>query len=186
MTRNAVRGLALSATLLLAGCITAGAPSPLASPETGPSIVVARREAVIVFPVEALRDFPRSRQILEDPYAGPRWAMEIFLPKRKYLGIALGFWDVDSLRIDAAANLADAIARAHLQRCTLDVYMMSCGTPLTGTTRVDSGRLVLRITDRSWLREMQLARPTVGRLHVAQANNNERWGESVTIRYRDD
>lgn len=186
MRRNAVRGLALAAPLLLAGCITAGTPRALSSPETGPSIIVARREAVIVFPVEALQDFPRSRQLLEDPYAGPRWALEIFLPKRKYLGIALGFWDVDSLRIDPAPTLGDAIARAHLQRCTLDVYMMSCGTPLNGTTRVDSGRLVLRITDRSWLREMQLARPTLGRLHVAQANNNERWGESVTIRYRDD
>lgn len=177
---------ALLAVTLLAGCITGSGPRSLSSPEVGPSIVVARREAVIVFPKAALEDFPRPRQLLEDPYAGPRWALEIFLPKKKYLGIALGFWDVDSLRVDAASTLGEAISQAHLQRCTLDVYMMSCGTPLTGTTRVDSGRLVLRITDRTWLREMQLARPTVGRLHASRANNDERWGESVPIRYRDD
>ncbi|MES2305796.1 MAG: hypothetical protein V4558_09815 [Gemmatimonadota bacterium] len=181
-----LRRPALLAMTLLTGCITGGVPRSLAAPEEGPSIVIARREAVIVFPVEALDDFPRPKQQLEDPYSGPRWAMEIFLPKKKYLGIVLGFWDVDSLRIDAANSLSEAIAPAHLQRCTLDVYMMSCGTPLAGTTQVDSGRLVLHITDKSWLREMQAARPTVGRLHVSQANNNERWGESVSIRYRDD
>lgn len=178
-------GILLTVTLL-SGCVTGGVPRSIASPEEGPSIVVARREAVIVFPVEALADFPRPRQQLEDPYAGPRWALEIFLPKKKYLGIALGFWGVDSLRVDAANTIGEAIARAHLQRCTLDVFMMSCGKPLTGVTQVDSGRLVLRITDRGWLREMQVARPTVGRLHVSRANNDERWGESVSIQYRDD
>lgn len=159
---------------------------PLASREGGPSIVVARRYAVIIFPVAALEDFPRPRQLLDDPYAGPRWALEIFLPKRRYLGIALGFWDVDSLQLNAAGTLGAAVSQARLQRCTLDIFMMSCGTPLTGTARIDKGRLVFRVTDRSWLREMQRARPTLGRLHVSQANHNERWGAAVAIQYRDD
>jgi hypothetical protein len=137
----------------------------------------------MIFPAGAQPDFPWPAQVLSDRFAGPLWNFLAMRPGESATAAAAHLGSLDSLKLPAYSSLAAIINRVHLYDCDLETHIIVCQRPLRGTVTVDSGRVLLRITDESWLRRLNRQHPDSGWLRVDGPNRSLTWHHRVPIRY---
>ena len=148
------------------------------------AVQVGREEALIVFPPDAEADFPWPAQTLTDRFAGPFWNFVTGTPGHPAIAAAAELSSVDSLTLPAYPSLAAVISRTRLYSCELEAPVITCGRPLKGGVSVDNGRVLMRITDVSWVQQLNEQRPDSAWLRVDRPNRRSLLHWRVAIRYR--
>lgn len=164
----------------MAACAT---PAPLPVPSSSPAAIVSRTEAVIVFPASDPTTFPWEPAPLANPFEAVRWTFSAFQPGRSsFIALARIPSSEQPSRTGRVASLDSVPAVATLQRCTVNGWIMVCGQPLSGRIELHGNRVVLRIDDADWLRDLFLDGPDSGSISVPRsAETSER--TTIAIEY---
>jgi hypothetical protein len=171
--------------MLTLGCYsTSGNAHVGADPSTpvAASARVTQREAVFVFQPDARARDPWPSDRLPHHWAGPSWRITLSF-ERPALIAALTVYPDSLRRLRAFASIDQAIGAAELAACVLDVWVLSCGTPLVGTAVVDRDQVVVRISDSVWLRRVHARRPTRAKLSVFGPRNEMLTDTLVIVEY---
>jgi len=167
----------------LAACTVARSPEPVLQPAADPaSFQVSTREALIVFPPEP-DDFPWPVDSLADRFVGPLWNVTAAVPSSTPLAAAVQFRTVDSLQLPSIRSLGDLAPELGAFDCRIDSHIITCGYPLRATVAVDAGRVVLRITDATWLERLNRLHPDSAWIRVDRPNRRMIVHERLPIRY---
>jgi hypothetical protein len=147
------------------------------------AVQVGRQEALIVFPPDTEADFPWPAQALTDRFAGPFWNFVSVKQGHPAISAAAQLGSVESLTLPAYPSLAAVISRTRLYACELDTHVITCDRPLKGAVSVDSGRVLMRITDVSWVQQLNEQHPDSAWLRVDRPNRRSLFQSRVPVRY---
>jgi hypothetical protein len=167
---------------LSAACATHSASTARTFPD-GPAIVVDSVEALVIFPSESPDDFPVLVRDTTNRFGGPGWFLGLALPTGREIGVALHFPPEGPRRPDRIASLRDAARKGTVNWCLHSSHYRTCGAPIVATAIVDDDRLVIRVTDRSWLGELWHGRPQWAAMDVQRSDGEEFWAGRVAIEY---
>src|SRR5882724_4414416 len=147
------------------------------------SIQVGAKEALIVFPADSQTDFPWPAQTLTDRFAGPFWNVVAASPGRSPVAAAAQLRSVDSLILGPYPSLDAVVSETQLYNCELEAHVIHCYKPLSGVVTVDRGRVLIRITDAAWVRQLNEQRPDSAWLRVDRPNRRALLHRRVALRY---
>jgi hypothetical protein len=171
----------------LVGMAAACVPSPGTGVnidgQEAPAIIASAREVVLLFPVDTFNDYPSVRHLVSYPFSVPGWELQVFLTDRSFIGAYFRLPWPDSTGVEPIPSLEDEVQRASLYSCTLDSWLEACGGSLAGAATIKQGRVVIRITDRRWVRNFNARRPAAGKLIAHRPVSKEGWSRAIRIRY---